>query len=154
MEPLLIAGVVGGTVLLVGLFVTSVVAERADIRDSLRRLEGYQIPDVRGQEMLAPISERVVTPVLEGLASLTQRLTPQGYREQVARKLVLSGAASKYSVDQILLLNHRMLGMGVPAAVLTQANLVQAYGGQLHLLSTLEGTLALGDTGCDHEEDS
>ena len=56
--------------------------------------------------------------------------------------------------DQILLLNHRMLGMGVPAAVLTQANLVQAYGGQLHLLSTLEGTLALGDTGCDHEEDS
>ena len=102
MEPLLIAGVVGGAVLLIGLFVTSVAGERADIRDSLRRLEGYQIPDVRGQEMLAPIGERVVAPVLEGLANLTQRLTPQGYREQVAHKLVLSGTANKFSVDQIL----------------------------------------------------
>ena len=36
-----------------------VTAERSDARESLRRLEGYQIQDVRDQEMLAPISERV-----------------------------------------------------------------------------------------------
>lgn len=55
--------------------------------------------------------------------------------------------------DQVLLLNHRMLGIGSPADVLTQENLFQAYGGQLHQVSTVDGTFALGDTGCDHEDE-
>ena len=102
MDPLIVAAVVGGAVLLVGLLTMSVVVERADVRESLRRLEGYQIQDVRDQEMLAPISERVIGPVLSGLARVTQRLTPQGYREQVARKLVLAGSPIDLNVDQIL----------------------------------------------------
>ncbi len=53
--------------------------------------------------------------------------------------------------DQVLLLNHRMIGIGDPQEVLSQENLLQAYGGQLHLVPTLDGTLALGDTGCDDE---
>jgi len=101
-DPLIVAAVVGGAVLLVGLLTMSVVVERADVRESLRRLEGYQIQDVRDQEMLAPISERVIGPVLSGLARVTQRLTPQGYREQVARKLVLAGSPIDLNVDQIL----------------------------------------------------
>jgi tight adherence protein C len=109
MDPLVIAGVVAGAVLLIGLLTMSVVAERADVRDSLRRLEGYQIPDVRDQEMLAPISERVFNPVLSGLAGITQRYTPQGYREQVARKLVLAGSPADLNVDQILVL--KLLGV-------------------------------------------
>ncbi len=55
--------------------------------------------------------------------------------------------------DQVLLLNHRMLGIGSPADVLTQENLFQAYGGQLHQISTVNGTLALDDTCCDHDHD-
>jgi tight adherence protein C len=108
-DPLIIAGIVGGAVLLVGLLTMSIVAERADVRDSLRRLEGYQIQDVRDQEMLAPISERVFNPVLSGLAGIAQRFTPQGYREQVARKLVLAGSPANLSVDQILVL--KLLGL-------------------------------------------
>jgi tight adherence protein C len=103
-DPLVLAAVVGGAVLLVGLLSMSVIAERADVRDSLRRLEGYQIPDVRDQEMLAPISERVFNPVLSGLARVAQRFTPQGYREQVARRLVLAGSPADLNVDQILVL--------------------------------------------------
>jgi tight adherence protein C len=108
-DPLVIAGVVGGAVLLIGLLTMSVVAERADVRDSLRRLEGYQIQDVRDQEMLAPITERVFSPFLTGLAGITQRFTPQGYREQVARKLVLAGSPADVNVDQILVL--KLLGL-------------------------------------------
>jgi tight adherence protein C len=108
-DPLLIAAVVGGAVLLVGLLSMSVIAERADVRDSLRRLEGYQIPDVRDQEMLAPISERVFNPVLSGLAQVAQRFTPHGYREQVARRLVLAGTPADLNVDQILVL--KLLGL-------------------------------------------
>lgn len=109
MDPLVIAGIVAGAVLLIGLLTMSVVAERADVRDSLRRLEGYQIQDVRDQEMLAPISERVFNPFLSGLAGVAQRFTPQGYREQVARKLVLAGSPINLNVDQILVL--KLLGL-------------------------------------------
>ena len=55
--------------------------------------------------------------------------------------------------DQVMLLNHRMMGIGDPQVVLSQENLVQAYSGQLHLVPTIEGTFALGDTGCDDEGD-
>ncbi len=100
--PVLIAAALGGAVLLGGLITLGEVSERSDARESLRRLEGYQIQDVRDQEMLAPISERVVNPAVEAFAALAQRFTPQGYRDQVARKLVLGGNAQKISVDQIL----------------------------------------------------
>lgn len=53
--------------------------------------------------------------------------------------------------DQVMLLNHRMIAMDNPEIALSQENLVQAYGGQLHLVPTMEGTLALGDTGCGDE---
>lgn len=109
MDPLVIAAVVGGVVLLIGLLTLSVVAERADVRDSLRRLEGYQIQDLRDQEMLAPINERVFSPFLSGLTGIAARFTPQGYREQVAHKLVLAGSPADLNVDQILVL--KLLGL-------------------------------------------
>ncbi len=109
MPPVLIAAALGGAVLLIGLLTTGVVVERAEVRDSLRRLEGYQIQDVRNQEMLAPISERVFNPLAEGASQLAQRFTPEGYRDQVARKLVLGGKASEVSVDQILV--WKLLGL-------------------------------------------
>jgi tight adherence protein C len=100
--PLMIVAALAGAVLLGGFLTMGVVAERSDARESLRRLEGYQIQDVRDQEMLAPISERVVNPAVEAFAALAQRFTPQGYRDQVARKLVLGGKAQTVSVDQVL----------------------------------------------------
>jgi len=108
-EPLFIAGIAGGAVLLIGFLMSSFVVERAEVRDSLRRLEGYQIQDMRDQEMLAPISERVIAPVLEGLSGLTQRFTPQGYRERVAHKLVLAGNPNNLNVDQVLV--FKLLGI-------------------------------------------
>jgi tight adherence protein C len=109
MGALMIAGIAGGAVLLIGFLTSTVVVERAEVRDSLRRLEGYQIQDVRDQEMLAPMSERVIAPFLQGLSGLTQRFTPQGYREQVAHKLVLAGNPEKLNVDQVLVL--KLLGL-------------------------------------------
>ena len=109
MSPALIAGLFAGAVLLGGLLTTGLVAERSGVRESLRRLEGYQIQDVRDQEMLAPISERVVSPLLRGVAGVVQRFTPEGYRDQVARRLVLAGKANDFSVDQILV--FKLLGL-------------------------------------------
>jgi tight adherence protein C len=109
MDSMVLAAIVAGAVLLIGLLSTSIFVERADVRDSLRRLEGYQIQDVRDREMLAPISERVIGPFLSALHTVVQRLTPQGYRDQVARKLVLAGSPADLDVDQILVL--KLLGL-------------------------------------------
>ena len=83
--------------------------EKADVRDSLRRLEGYQIQDVRDQEMLAPMSERVVAPILEGLTGVAQHFTPQGYGEKIAQKLVHAGNPPNLNVDKILVM--KLLGL-------------------------------------------
>jgi len=53
--------------------------------------------------------------------------------------------------NQIMLLNKEMIGNGSPEEVLTPENLLQAYGGHLHLVPTEDGMLALGDTCCDDE---
>jgi tight adherence protein C len=103
--------------------VASVTAERADVRESLRRLEGYQIQDVRDQEMLAPISERVFTPLLEGLTGVARRFTPAGFGEGVAAKLVLAGSPSNLNVDKILVM--KLLGI---VSVILWAPLVLGLG--------------------------
>jgi|SRR5581483_7697625 len=108
MTPLLLAVFLGGAVFIGCILAMQTVAERADVRDSLRRLEGYQIQDVRDQEMLAPISERVIAPALDALSHLSAKFTPQGYREEIARKLVRAGNPSNLTVDQLQVL--KLLG--------------------------------------------
>jgi tight adherence protein C len=105
MIAIVIAAAVGALVYVVA----STSIEKADVRDSLRRLEGYQIQDVRDQEMLAPMSERVVAPLLEGLTGMAQRFTPKGYGEKVAQKLVHAGNPPNLNVDKILVM--KLLGL-------------------------------------------
>jgi len=107
--PLIIALMLATAVAALTFVVGSVSVERADVRESLRRLEGYQIQDVRDQEMLAPMSERVVTPLLDSLTGIAQRFTPKGYGEQIAHKLVLAGSPPNLNVDKILVM--KLLGL-------------------------------------------
>jgi tight adherence protein C len=109
MTPLMIALVLATAVAAFMFVVGSVTAERAEVRESLRRLEGYQIQDVRDQEMLAPISERVVAPLLEGLTGIARRFTPAGFGEGVAQKLVMAGNPENLNVDKILVM--KLLGI-------------------------------------------
>ena len=109
MTPLMIALVIAAAVGALAYVVASSSIEKADVRESLRRLEGYQIQDVRDQEMLAPMSERVVAPLLEGLTGMAQRFTPKGYGEKVAQKLVHAGNPPNLNVDKILVM--KLLGL-------------------------------------------
>ena len=104
MTPLMIALVIAAAVGALVYVLASSSIEKADVRESLRRLEGYQIQDVRDQEMLAPMSERVVAPLLEGLTGVATRFTPKGYGEKVAQKLVHAGNPPNLNVDKILVL--------------------------------------------------
>jgi tight adherence protein C len=76
--------------------------EKSVVRDSLRQLEGYEVENVRDQELLAPISERALMPVLGGLTSLGRRFTPVGYVDGVRKKFINSGNGSAEAVDRFM----------------------------------------------------
>jgi len=54
--------------------------------------------------------------------------------------------------EQVMLLNRRMYGFGPADQVLSSDRLLEAYGGQLHLVPTEDGVLAMEDTCCDEGE--
>lgn len=63
----------------------------------------------------------------------------------------LNQAAAQF--DRMLLLNRRVIGYGTPAEVLTQENLLRAYGGQLHVIRTQTGDeIMVTDTCCGGDD--
>ncbi|MCD6291393.1 MAG: metal ABC transporter ATP-binding protein [Anaerolineae bacterium] len=63
----------------------------------------------------------------------------------------LNQAADRF--DRIILLNRRLIAMGRAEEVLTEANLLAAYGGQMAMLDTEKGTLVVSDTCCSRGMD-
>lgn len=59
----------------------------------------------------------------------------------------LNLAAEKF--DRLLLLKHHVVGFGHASQVLNANNLRNAYGGQMRIIETDDGTLALNDTCCE-----
>ncbi|MDZ7677799.1 MAG: type II secretion system F family protein [Acidimicrobiales bacterium] len=96
---------VGGLGLGIGLlifFIGSRVEDKSVVRESLRALDGYEVENVRDQELLAPLADRAFKPILAGLTGLGQRFTPVGYVEGAKRKLVQAGYRSPDSADRFL----------------------------------------------------
>lgn len=85
-------------------------------------------------------------PSQEAIFTILDSLRPDGVTVLVATH-DLNLAAEHF--DRIMLLNHRIVGFGPPATVLTSENLVAAYGGHMHVMEG--GELVLTDTCCDHE---
>jgi tight adherence protein C len=100
----LILGMVlfGGALALVIYTLMAQADEKQVVRESLRQLEGYEVENVRDQELLAPLSERALVPILGGLTNLGRRFTPVGYVDGVRQKFIWSGNASADAVDRFL----------------------------------------------------
>ena len=94
----LIAGGVG----LVLFTILSQVEEKSAIRNSLRQLDDYEVENVRDQELLVPLRERVVGPLVEILGRLGGRFNPPEYVEGVRRKHVQAGIYSPDKVERFL----------------------------------------------------
>src|SRR4030042_39286 len=56
--------------------------------------------------------------------------------------------------DRVVLLNKRLIGIGLPQQVFVPDNLAVAYGNHLRMLTTKEGMLVLEDTCCEEGEHS
>jgi manganese/iron transport system ATP-binding protein len=87
-------------------------------------------------------------PSQEGILSLLDELRRQNVTVMVATH-DLEQAAQHF--DRIMLLNHRLIGFGLPGQVLQTDNLIQAYGGRLRSVNG-ENVLAVDDC-CDEGED-
>ena len=104
METLLIPGILllGAAIALIVYAVLAQLNEKAVVRSSLRQLEGYEVENVRDQELLVPFTERAVMPVVSGLTSVGRRFTPVGYVDNIRKKFIFSGNGSADAVDRFL----------------------------------------------------
>jgi tight adherence protein C len=80
------------------------IDEKAVVRNSLRQLEGYEVENVRDQQLLVPITERALVPVVARLTSIGRRFTPVGYVDTVRKKFIQAGRGSAEAVDRFMAL--------------------------------------------------
>jgi len=71
--------------LALGIYViASRVEERSTMRATLRALDDYQLDNEREKDLLDPLGERVVGPVLKAVLNIGRRFWPTGYAENAA----------------------------------------------------------------------
>jgi tight adherence protein C len=102
----------------VGLVIFAIGAqadERSVVRSSLRQLDGYEVENVRDQELLNPLKDRALVPALQGLTDLGRRFTPVGYVDKIRMKFVYAGEPSADAVDRFLA--TQVLGVAVAAVI-------------------------------------
>lgn len=98
----------GFGVALVMYYVMTQLEERAAARSTLRQLDDYEVENQREKELLAPIHERLLAPVMAGFTRFGGRLNPPEYVESVRQKHIKAGINSAEKVERFLAL--RVLG--------------------------------------------
>jgi len=102
MVPFILVLAIGAVAL--GAWSASTALEsRTGARRSLRAIENYEIVDVREQEMLESVTDRLVAPVGRKLLDIGRTFTPVGYVEKLKRNIVLAGNPPGYEVDRLLI---------------------------------------------------
>ncbi len=136
-----LAALGGAAVGLVMFFVLSQMEERSSARSTLRQLDDYEIHNQREQELLAPVRERLLTPVLHAFSRFGGRLNPPEYVERIRRKHVQAGYNSAERVERFLAL--RVLGFAFVPLWLGLILIVNPLGqsGLLHLATAVLGAV-------------
>jgi tight adherence protein C len=134
---LIIGGVlVAVAIALVVYVVLTQAHEKSVVRDSLRQLEGYEVENVRDQELLVPFAERALAPVMEGLTSVGRRFTPVGYVDNIRRKFVWAGLGTADGVDRFLAVRVVMAALVIPMVFLLFVVNPLALEGMMKLIVT------------------
>lgn len=92
----------GAAIVLIVYVIGAQADEKAVVRSSLRELQGYEVENLRDQELLVPITDRAVAPVMSGLTNIGRRFTPTGYTDNVRQKFVYAGEPRVDAVDRFL----------------------------------------------------
>ena len=117
----------------VGIYtVASSADEKATVRASLRQLEGYEVDNVRDQELLKPIGDRTVKPLLDRVNDLGRRFTPDGYVDKVRARLVSSGNTSPDAVDRFIAV--KVVGFALAPVLIILVFGVLGMGGMMGII--------------------
>src|SRR3954451_21979343 len=79
--------------------VASSADEKATVRASLRQLDGYEVDNVRDQELLRPMRDRTVAPLMDRLVQLGKRFSPDGYVDKIKGRLTAAGITNHDAPD-------------------------------------------------------
>ena len=88
-------------VLLVGLAVDAVLADRRRTLQLLRDQVGEVGTNLRQQELARPFMDRVLVPFVSALGTAARLVTPVGMRDRIARKIVLAGSPPGWDAEKI-----------------------------------------------------
>lgn len=122
LSVLLVAGAVGVVVWTI----FSQLDDRQVVRDALRQLDGYEVENGRDQQMLAPLKDRAVGPLVDGVTGLGRRFTPAGYVAKVRQKLIYAGKPDQAALDRFLAV--RVISIGVAFLVFILLFVVNLLG--------------------------
>ena len=143
MELLIGALLLAAAIGLVVYVVLTQADDKAMVRNSLRQLEGYEVENVRDQELLVPFAERALAPVMGGLTKLGRRFTPTGYVDNIRRKFVWAGVGNADGVDRFLAIRVLTAALVIPAFFLFFVINIFGLDGMLRLVVTALVVLAL-----------
>jgi tight adherence protein C len=145
MVPIILVIAVGAVVL--GAWSASTALEaRTGTRRSMRAIENYEVVDVREQEMLESVTDRLVAPIGRKLLDVARSLTPVGYVEKLKRNIVLAGNPPGYEVDRVLVWKVLGVASGIGWILLSYALL---SGHMLLMVLTVAFTWGLSVFGPD-----
>src|SRR5438132_12273968 len=118
---------IGGAIGLIIFAIGSQAEERSVVRSSLRQLDGYEVENVRDQELLNPLKDRALVPALQGLTDLGRRFTPVGYVDKVRMKFVYAGEPSADAVDRYLATQVLAVAVGLVIAAFAVFKLTRMF---------------------------
>jgi manganese/iron transport system ATP-binding protein len=113
------------------MFIARSIAQEAELMLMDEPLTGL---DVKSQEDIFQILDRLQAEGVTVLISLHD----------------LQLAAQRF--DQVMLLNKRVIKIGLPEQTLSAENLITAYGGKMQMVSTPEGDIPVVDSCCGGDE--
>lgn len=94
-------------VLLLATYALTAATNRADARESLARIDGYQVQGAHVHDQ-TPLLDRTMEPVKLRLVDSARKYSPAGYADKVKHKLTLAGSPKHLDVDQFLM--YKLLG--------------------------------------------
>ena len=93
--------------------------EKAALRSTLRQLDDYEVENIRDQELLVPLQERIFSPIIGLMQKFGGRLNPPDYVESVRKKHVSAGITSPDKVERFLAM--RIIGfVSIPVVLIVQ----------------------------------
>ena len=144
MPPVLILAVVGVAVAAAAgaWAVMSRLDERTTVRAALRQLDDHVTQDTRDKELLAPVKDRALAPVVHALTNVGRRFTPAGYVEKVRDKFTVLGTNNPQTVDRFLAVRVATVVGAVLAFLFVIVFNVTPFSGNLRL--AVGGLLVMG----------